>query len=185
MEQKPTAAFVLSLLAGILILLGGLAIGMLGAFMVAFFPVAGIVFIAVGLAFGVIVLLGAIMMYVEPQQHVAWGVIVLIFSIFSLFTSLGGFLVGMILGIVGGALAIAWQPTTASVPGYPPMYAPGYGGYAYPPYYGPPAAASPPPSAGASPPSPPPATLAASTCRNCGAPLLPGAMFCGNCGAKV
>lgn len=185
MEPKPTTAFVLSLLAGIFILLGGLAFAALGGFFGTFFPVAGIVFVTIGLAAGVIVLLGAIMMYVEPRQHVAWGIIVLVLSIVSLFTSLGGFLVGMILGIVGGALAIAWHPETAVMPGYPAAYAPGYGGYAYPPYYGPPVAPSPPPSAGAPPPSAPPATPAASTCKNCGTLLSPGAMFCGSCGAKV
>ncbi|MEM4545186.1 MAG: DUF6114 domain-containing protein [Nitrososphaerota archaeon] len=34
----------------------------------------------------------------------------LIFSIISL-VSMGGFIIGAILGIVGGALAIAWKPT--------------------------------------------------------------------------
>jgi len=33
--------------------------------------------------FAVIGLVGAIMMWSDPSQHVAWGVIVLLFSIFS------------------------------------------------------------------------------------------------------
>lgn len=38
-----------------------------------------------------------------------WGVLIPIFSILSLFGG-GGFFIGMILGIIGGALGLAWKP---------------------------------------------------------------------------
>lgn len=62
--------------------------------------------------------------------------------------------------------------------GMPPGY-PGYGGYAQPGY--------PPPGypPQAPPPAAPPPAAAATTCRNCGAPLSPGAGFCASCGSRV
>ncbi len=184
MEEKPTAAFVLSLIAGIFILLGGLVIAALGALLASFFFGVGIVLAIIGLAFGIIVLVGAIMLYMQPEQHVTWGVIILVFSILSIFTALGGFFIGLILGIIGGALAISWKPQQMMMPGYPPGYPAPYGQYAYAqPYAQPPA---PPPSAAPPGTSPPQAgARPAVFCRNCGASVTPGAPFCGNCGAPV
>lgn len=59
-----------------------------------------------GLASGVLVLLGGIMMYFRPQNKRIWGIIALIFSVMALL-SLGGFLIGAGLGVIGGILAIA------------------------------------------------------------------------------
>lgn len=63
----------------------------------------------VGLVSGAFVVIGAIMMRVHPAEHVAWGVIVLVFSITS-FLGMGGFMIGALLGIAGGALALSWRP---------------------------------------------------------------------------
>jgi apolipoprotein N-acyltransferase len=57
-----------------------------------------------GIIFGAIIILGAVMLNRKPGQHQTWGVIILIFG------GMAGYLVGLILGIVGGALAIAWNP---------------------------------------------------------------------------
>src|SRR5712664_1731438 len=173
MAEKPTAAFVLSLLAGIFILLGGAVLAAIGAAISAFLPAVGIVIGVIGLAFGIIVLVGAIMLYTHPEQHVTWGVIVLVFSILSIFTSLGGFLVGLVLGIVGGALGIAWKPQPVPFPGYLAGYPSGYG------TYGPPPSAIAPPGYAAAPspgvPAAPSTTPEAPAfCKNCGAPLTTG-----------
>jgi hypothetical protein len=52
------------------------------------------------------------MLNARPQEHTAWGIIVLIFSIVS-FIGMGGFLIGAILGIAGGALALSLKPPQA------------------------------------------------------------------------
>ena len=62
--------------------------------------------IVTGLASGVVVLLGGVMMYLRPQNKRIWGVMALIFSVMALLT-LGGFLLGTGLGVIGGILAIA------------------------------------------------------------------------------
>src|SRR2546430_17300235 len=71
--EKPTAAFVLSLLAGIFILLGGALLAAIGAALLAFVPAVGLVIGVVGLVFGIVGPVGAVWLYPRPVQHVPWG----------------------------------------------------------------------------------------------------------------
>jgi multisubunit Na+/H+ antiporter MnhG subunit len=46
----------------------------------------------------------------KPQEHTTWGILIIVFAVLSIFGSaMGGFGVGLILGIIGGILAMAWQ----------------------------------------------------------------------------
>ena len=124
-QETPLTAFILSLIGGAFILASGFVMslwslyggpwfnGMMGgmAMMGGFgFPSNLMVgFELVGLISGALVVIGAIMMRVHPTEHVAWGVIVLVFSITS-FLGMGGFMIGALLGIAGGALALSWRP---------------------------------------------------------------------------
>ncbi len=65
-----------------------------------------------GLATGAIVLVSSVMLLAKPGQQWTWGVLILVFSALSLF-GMGGFLVGAILGMVGGILTLRWKPSTA------------------------------------------------------------------------
>ena len=65
-----------------------------------------------GLVTGTVVLASAVLLLAVPNQRTTWGVLILVFSALSLL-GLGGFLVGAILGIVGGILALRWNPSTA------------------------------------------------------------------------
>lgn len=63
-----------------------------------------------GLIFGAIVVISALMLNRKPQEHSKWGVLIVIFSVLSIFGSaMGGFGVGLILGLIGGVLAITWK----------------------------------------------------------------------------
>jgi|SRR5208337_5291736 len=64
----------------------------------------------VGVICGVIVLMGAIMLRVQPHQHTAWAIVIIAFSAIS-FVGMGGFFIGAILGIVGGAFVLATRQT--------------------------------------------------------------------------
>lgn len=129
--EAPTAPFVLSLIAGLIILAGsgmmaafsfgapyygapGGYYGMMGGYygMMRGFAYGGWFYgaAALGLIAGIVVLIGAIMIYARPSRTSAWGLPVLIFSILSFF-GMGGFFIGAILGIVGGILAMTWKPT--------------------------------------------------------------------------
>ncbi len=134
LNQRPQIAFILSLIGGILILLGGGVSsmwfmfggfgiggmmggfsgmmggfqGMMGSLGIPFGFMSG--FFLIGLVSGVLVMIGALMLNTRPTEHTAWGIIILVFSAISIL-GMGGFIVGAILGIVGGALAISWKPT--------------------------------------------------------------------------
>jgi Family of unknown function (DUF6114) len=63
--------------------------------------------LSVGIVSGALVLVGSLMMYYKRSKQVkSWGIVVVIFSIVALIVGGGGFLIGTILGIIGGALAI-------------------------------------------------------------------------------
>jgi hypothetical protein len=119
-------AFILSLIGGIVIVLGGFAsffwtsqegfwYGMMGHWMMGDFAYdSGMMFgfSLAALVSGVLVIVGAIMLNARPQERTAWGIIILIFSIISLM-GMGGFFIGAVLGIAGGALALSLRPAKA------------------------------------------------------------------------
>lgn len=61
---------------------------------------------AVSLATGAIAIAGGYAIYRNPESSTAWGVGILVASIVGLF-GMGGFVIGPILGIIGGILALA------------------------------------------------------------------------------
>ncbi|MEV7804034.1 DUF6114 domain-containing protein [Microbispora sp. NPDC088329] len=72
----------------------------------------------------VLIILG-LMVWLQPNQRAFLGVVAVLVSIASfVYANLGGFLVGMLLGLVGGALAVAWAPaetTETARPSVPPV----------------------------------------------------------------
>ena len=133
LQETPQIAFILSLIGGILILIagaisslwfmsGGLVIGgMMGGFsgmMGGYHEMMGRLGIPysfmgnlslIGLMSGILVIIGAVMVNMRPEEHTSWGVIILVFSIIS-FLGTGGFFIGAILGIIGSALVVSWKP---------------------------------------------------------------------------
>ena len=64
----------------------------------------------------ILVLCGALI-WVTPAQRLFYAVIGLVTALYSLIgLNLGGFGVGMLLGILGGALTIAWTPRRPAKP---------------------------------------------------------------------
>ncbi len=60
-----------------------------------------------------LVLLG-ILAITMPAHHVFYGVIALAVALYSLVgVNLGGFIIGMLLGCIGGILVVAWMPKRA------------------------------------------------------------------------
>ncbi len=115
-SEKPTNAFTLSLVAGILIVANAVALGVVAKWFPGIMPTLPgssgndpmllIELAAVGLIFGIIVLLGALMLYAKPANKKEWGIMIIIFSIPSVIMG-GGFIIGFILGIMGGKLALS------------------------------------------------------------------------------
>ncbi len=125
----PKTGAILALAGGIIILLGGLVFIGASVFVLphlnfgnmtaphglnkAILPslVSGIVGVmgTVGLVCGAIVLTSATMLLANVGQRRTWGILILVFSVLS-FIGLGGFILGAILGIVGGILVLIWKP---------------------------------------------------------------------------
>jgi len=137
-ETRAVAPFVLSLIGGVSILLGAIVTsmftfgsptifgsmsssmsGMMGGMsgqtgmgmmiggMMGVYPIFSIV----GLASGAVVILGAVMLYSRPFEKDLWGAVITAFSILGILGGMGGFMIGLVLGVVGGVLALAWNPT--------------------------------------------------------------------------
>ncbi|MEM2098540.1 MAG: hypothetical protein QXU99_02170 [Candidatus Bathyarchaeia archaeon] len=119
MEEKPTAALVLSLLGSVFIIIGGLIYavifnilgGILGFF--GFTGLEGMMRILgiLGILWGVLALIGALMMNSGDKNKVRTGsILVLIFSILSWFGAAGGLIIGFLLGLIGSILGLTWNP---------------------------------------------------------------------------
>jgi hypothetical protein len=125
----PKTAGVLALAGGLIIILGGVVFLGVAAFVIphlnlsnmtvpqgidrASLPglISGILNVmgAFGLVCGSVVLVSATMLLAKVGQRRTWGVLILVFSVLS-FIGLGGFVIGAILGIAGGVLALRWKP---------------------------------------------------------------------------
>jgi hypothetical protein len=122
--EKPTKAFTWSLLAGILIVCNAVAVGAAGAWFPWIFPTlpgsasnAEVPFASIaviGLVCGALVLFGAEMLRIRPVNKRVWGAIVIVFSIPSVITG-GGFIIGFILGVIGGVKAFKSKTLNANI----------------------------------------------------------------------
>jgi predicted benzoate:H+ symporter BenE len=65
---------------------------------------AGISVVAV--VCGVIVLIGALMLRVQPRDHTIWAIIIVVFSGIS-FVGMGGYFIGAIIGLIGGVFELS------------------------------------------------------------------------------
>src|SRR5580693_1475601 len=85
-----------------------------------------VIYIGIGGVFGVLIgillIAAGIVLWVNPTHRVFYGIAGIVLGIISFPASnLGGFVLGMLLAIIGGALAFAWVPSQpASVDVAPP-----------------------------------------------------------------
>jgi hypothetical protein len=114
-ESSPTAAFVLSLIGGFFVILGGILLAILGAIVSFFIGGIGAVFGIAGVFFGVLIIVFAALLHARPAQHVIWGALLVLFALVSFPVSFfGGFIIGFLLTLIGGILAIVWHPPAAA-----------------------------------------------------------------------
>jgi len=181
MAESPTAAFILSLLAGIFVLIGGLVVigigalidslGSLGSSLGNLGGLSGISSLPsglgnmtsiaggasgaglsiatlgeVGIVQGILTIVLAVLLQRIPARHQLWGALVLTSSVLSWVSSIGGLLVGFLLGLVGGVLAISWKPSVATLA---------------------------------------PSAQIRRICPNCGTVIQPDAKFCQYCGKSL
>ncbi len=103
-RSLPVTAFILSIIAGALIIIQTALVVVLGS--VSLLQTRDLAIL--GLVSGMAVLGGAWMMYRKADSHVWAGLVLIVFSITSIATG-GGFILGAVLGFVAGILSIVWQ----------------------------------------------------------------------------
>jgi hypothetical protein len=173
-QNPPTAAYVLSLLGGIiglivsliLVALGVLAFTAMNAFSEysVYYDYSAVnIFWVLYIGLGLWCLISSVMILkyagnlkANPLEHSKYGVRILIFSIIG---------VGGLLGLIGGILAMTYKPIMV---GAQPQY--GQPQYGAPPVYGQPYA------------GPQPTTRA---CPQCGRVVQDNVRFCPNCGRQL
>ncbi|HET7627016.1 MAG TPA: DUF6114 domain-containing protein [Bacillales bacterium] len=105
-SERPFWGATLTLLSGIMILYIPVQL-----YAIAFAPGS---FAFVGLLFGGLIVIIGSMAYRYPPFSTVFGVVTIFLSVLSIMGALGGFVIGTIIGIIGGALCIAWQPEMVS-----------------------------------------------------------------------
>jgi hypothetical protein len=111
-RSRPFIGGALTVVAGLEIFLSGQLDLTVGKFHVAL-GIEGLQATIIPL---ILVVLG-VLAIVMPVHRVFYGVISLALSVYSLVgVNLGGFFIGMILGIVGGILIVSWLPKKNSAP---------------------------------------------------------------------
>ena len=102
--------------AGFWSLLGGLLILAFPLKVVRLMFVAGnVVWLAV--AVGVMISICGLFLWIEPTLRRLISALIIVLALVSLVTSdLGGFLIGMLLALVGGSMGLAWVPARPKVP---------------------------------------------------------------------
>jgi len=106
--NKPIAAFILSLLGGVIIY----GVGFIRTIR---FNVAGLF----GIICGTLIIISSIMLYVKPAQYKKWSTIIAIFSMLTWLGVLGGLVVGFALSLTGAILGFKWKPAP-----HPPIMQP-------------------------------------------------------------
>ncbi|MDJ0269331.1 MAG: DUF6114 domain-containing protein [Aigarchaeota archaeon] len=126
--EKPVEAFVPSLLAGLMIIIGAILRillwltgypiwsillppnlgGLIWGFAIKIMGFWLFMMLITSLLFGLVIMSSALILYNKPEQARTWGNVVLLASIISILIP-GGFFAGSVLGIMGGLLAITWR----------------------------------------------------------------------------
>jgi len=100
-EKKPTAAFALSILAGIFTLVGAFLASAITSLLVPGFPSS--MLLIWGSIAGIITLVGGWLLYNNAAQRKLGSTLVLVFSILSMN------FIGLILGLIGGFLGYTYK----------------------------------------------------------------------------
>lgn len=118
----PNTAYILSLIGGALIALFGVLIMIeavvFSSTLESIVPGATAIIVTlgvIGLILGVIILVLAMRLKTDPASARTYGVIILVLSLISIIGG-GGYYIGLILGLVGGILAITWRAPVAGRP---------------------------------------------------------------------
>lgn len=116
-DQRPFAG-------GSCLILAGLVVGYIPVQFAGSLFLLGNAFTMLGVVFAVLILMCGVMAIRSPEYADLVGTAGVVFSILSLFGALGGFGVGLVLGVVGGNLTASWEPPEPDRPTHQPAEEP-------------------------------------------------------------
>jgi ABC-type transporter Mla maintaining outer membrane lipid asymmetry permease subunit MlaE len=105
-SPKPTAAFALSALAGLITLVSAFIAGTVSSLLIP--GISSTMILVWGSIAGILVLVGSWLLYSNAAQRKIGSILVLVFSVISLN------FVGLILGLIGGFLGYTFKGTSVS-----------------------------------------------------------------------
>jgi hypothetical protein len=110
-SDRPGAAYIISLIGGIFVILGGVIIAVLGAAFTFMLGGIGGIFGVLGVGWGILIIVFASRLNSDPGSHSTSGALIIVFSVLS-FLGTGGFIVGAVIGIITGVMILRWKPPT-------------------------------------------------------------------------
>ena len=91
-------------------IIGGIVFAAIGAAVTFMFGGIGGVIGVLGIVWGVLIIVFASRLNSDPGSHATSGALIVVFSLLSWAGSLGGLFIGFLLALIGGILAITWNP---------------------------------------------------------------------------
>lgn len=109
-RSAPLLAIAFTFIGGFFVFLGGLLMAALAlGLSLLGHPTGDLLYL--GLLLGALLWVMAILMWLVPTAHVAWGAMAILLAILSLpLAAIGGFLLGFLFSVIGGILAIRYRP---------------------------------------------------------------------------
>ncbi|BBW95264.1 DUF6114 domain-containing protein [Geobacillus icigianus] len=118
-RHRPVLGSVLAMIGAGFVLMVGISV-----FPMLLLPGSGLMW--AGLVTGLVMVVLAILSIIKPQSHVVFGSFLILASILSFVGAAGGLIIGGVIGLVGGALVVAWngQQAGETDSDYPPPVSP-------------------------------------------------------------
>ncbi|MCI4352628.1 MAG: DUF6114 domain-containing protein [Thermoplasmata archaeon] len=112
--ERPDTPFVLSVLGGVFIALAG-AVEIYDGAVAPFAPFGNggvdyVLFGTLGCGLGVLIIILGSLLLSRPERRSEIGILITVLSVISVVSFFGGFVIGLVLGVLGGVFAIAWRP---------------------------------------------------------------------------
>jgi len=120
--EKPTSGYVLSLIGGVFVIIGGACIIVISVSLEAPFGLPNYSYFIcgpIGILMGLAMIVAASYSYHNPELGPKLGSVIVILSIASWVVAVGGLIIGSLLGFIGGILLIAWKPPKEISPQIP------------------------------------------------------------------
>jgi Family of unknown function (DUF6114) len=115
---RPVVAPILTIVGGGFIAVGGAVLAFIGTILATVFGFSSALYL-VGLAVGLLTIAAGALLWLLPSGRRPIGIVVMLLAALSVPFAFGGFVVGFLLAVMGGVMAIVTRPPNGPVPASP------------------------------------------------------------------